>query len=112
MKRKQFVPNSSSSSFIVLSPGEVTLTVDLNNYGTKVTTTEELETALVELWGTDWRNYYEDYENHYTHCIKLLKREQTLFIGNICSDSDDHIERLFYAEGFGQFKNLTVIQGG
>ncbi len=113
MKIKQaFIPNSSSSSFMVSPKGELTLTitVDLSKYGTKVTTIEELESAFEEKFETDWKQY-EDYEEYYKECVDFIKQKRVIFIGSIGSDYDDYIARMLYDEGFQQFENLNVIMG-
>lgn len=113
--RKFFVSNSSSSSFIVApkihATPTLTITIDLNEYGTKITTVEELDSAFNEQFGNDWIEYPGDYKKYYEECASIISQGRIVFSGCIGSEYDDPIALLLYNGGFRQFENINVIYG-
>jgi hypothetical protein len=114
--RKGFVSNSSSSSFIISSKKKpvMTIEIELDELSTEITNKEELDDYFTRL------DYYDTIEEmleeegnkeQYDMALAELAIGDTIYAGDVSSDSGNELESLIYSQGFSGNCNFKVIQG-
>jgi hypothetical protein len=103
-----YVSNSSSSSFIVATTperdGKITIRkeIDLSDYGTKVSTEEELKKFFKSRYSFD----DEFFIDLYTKCLKIIESGKVIFFGDF-SDEDGFEEAFLCNNGLRDITEET-----
>jgi hypothetical protein len=123
-KRRGFISNSSSSSFIISAPKEqttinLTLEVDLDKTGEKIETEEELREYIFDNFRNSQNDTLEDIikndeyaEDIYKKCLAaVLKGDYLWVLTGSSEDIEDAASIVMYENSLSDLKvNANIIQ--